>query len=151
MFTHWLQHPLMLVGEINYSSGWQVVIFLSLFFLLHLLGGILVEGKVFYSSCLFICITMDSWVHIYLVGYNPVRSLFNLMPSLFHWEILLADFCVLFTGPKYSLYLPYFWHTKRCQAYLELSLSQPWNQTFLWGSEVPLRGECFYFYLLIHF
>ena len=124
MFTHWLQHPLMLVGEINYSSDCQMVIFLSLLFLLRLLDGILVEGKVFYSSHLFFCIRMDSWVLIYLVSYNPVSSLFNLMPSLFQWEVLLAGFCVLFTCPQYSLHLHYFWYTKLCQASLELSLSQ---------------------------
>lgn len=136
-----VQHPLMLVWDINYG-GCQMVIFSH-----HHSLPITWHGHIKTSVTLFpfTYLLISEWMNMclfYLIGYNSLSLLFNLMSSLFKWEVLLFGFCALFTCPHFS-YSHSFWHVKLYQDHLELWFPQTWNQPSLLGHLVPFTGEFF--------
>lgn len=102
IFHPLVQHPLMLGTLIMGVAKWW-------FFSHHHSFSITWCAHIKTSVTLFpfIYLLISEWMNVclfYLIGYNSLSLLFNLMPSLFKWEVLLFGFWALFTCPYFFVF-----------------------------------------------
>lgn len=93
---------------------------------------------------IFIYISIESYIFILSMGYNPILSLFILFLKLFYlWplSILPNCLCVLSLCPCHLLSTSL--NTTRCWAYVLFSLFRLQTQLFLQGALLSFIGESY--------
>lgn len=102
-------------------------------------------------SILFIFLSVNYWYRLMSSCLPMVyKSLLNSiilvleLSWLGQWEPLQAGSCVhmVFSPSFFFFENPfYFGHNEVFQDHFVYTVSQPWNQPFLWGAQIPFRGE----------